>query len=368
MTPAFKEEEEAHNGIYIVWYIIMILETIGVLVISIIWKMLSFKKTHLMERMSLLTLIVIGEGAIGVTKTVSRMMGKNGLDVEGCSLIMCIIAVLVLLWALYFDNFPHGHYGTIRQQLWSLLHFPFQLAIVGVVEGSQQVALARYVLKNYAYIEDSIVKYCYKENLDGEKLRDKLATLVHYWQFEKKLETYGFTDYVMESVYVVGNTTGICSPANATSYVENESWPIEFYDITQTMFDGVYQGIGIKLPVDKLEKVYATEIAIHSWKVCGRFLNHHNKDLVNKCTDCLPILLDQLLHSNGLLHHLPYSYSTSQSRHLRLRLHRSSRSCTRYRRSLDLSRCFRYGPLLVPLLARGTTHMSMSNVPRLVLR
>jgi hypothetical protein len=54
----------------------------------------------------------------------------------------------VLIWALYFDNFPHGHYGTIRQQVWSVLHFPFQLAIVGVVEGSQQVALARYVIKN----------------------------------------------------------------------------------------------------------------------------------------------------------------------------------------------------------------------------
>lgn len=59
--------------------------------------MLSFKKTHLMERMSLLTLIVIGEGAIGVTKTVSRMMGKSGLDVESCFLIMCIILVLVSL-------------------------------------------------------------------------------------------------------------------------------------------------------------------------------------------------------------------------------------------------------------------------------
>jgi hypothetical protein len=268
MTPAFREEEQAHNGIYVVWYIIMVLEAIGVLVISIIWKMLSFKKTHLMERMSLLTLIVIGEGAIGVTKTVSRMMGKNGLDVEGCFLIMCIIAVLVLLWALYFDNFPHGHYGTIRQQLWSLLHFPFQLAIVGVVEGSQQVALARYVLKNYIYIEDSIVKYCYKENLDGEKLRDKLTTLVQYWQFEKKIETWGFTDLVLDYVYTVGNTTDICSPANATSYVENESWPIEFYEMTITMFDGVYQGIGIKLPIDKLEKVYATDIAVHSWKVC----------------------------------------------------------------------------------------------------
>lgn len=95
MTPAFRKVEQGHQGIYIVWYIIMVLEAVGVITISCCWRMLSFKRTHLMERMSLLTLIVIGEGAIGVTKTVSRMMGKSGLDVENCFLIMCIIVVLV---------------------------------------------------------------------------------------------------------------------------------------------------------------------------------------------------------------------------------------------------------------------------------
>lgn len=95
MTPAFKEGDFSRRSVYIVWYIMMIIEAIAVITISSVWRMLSFKKTHLMERMSLLTLIVIGEGAIGVTKTVSRLMGKYGLDVEGCFLVMCIIGVLV---------------------------------------------------------------------------------------------------------------------------------------------------------------------------------------------------------------------------------------------------------------------------------
>jgi low temperature requirement protein LtrA len=96
MTPAFRREDDHKNRlVYIVWYIVMVLEAIAVVAISCFWRILSFKKTHLMERMSLLTIIVIGEGAIGVTKTVSRMMGKHGLEVEGCFLIMCIIVVLV---------------------------------------------------------------------------------------------------------------------------------------------------------------------------------------------------------------------------------------------------------------------------------
>ncbi|KAF2465861.1 uncharacterized protein BDR25DRAFT_269450 [Lindgomyces ingoldianus] len=266
MTPAFREKEQSHRHIYLVWYAVMLLEAIGVIAISCCWRMLSFKKTHLMERMSLLTLIVIGEGAIGVTKTVSRLMGKSGLDVEGCFLIMCIIMVLVLLWALYFDNFPHGHYGTIRQQIWSILHFPFQLGIVGVVEGSQQVATARYVLKTYQKTTKQVVQYCVKENLDGAKLRDTLQKMVDYFQFDKKLETYGFQNVTTNDVWLIGNTTGICSPENSSTY-ENEEWPKEFVELVYNIFSGVFNGLGMKIPVAKLEEKTSIDIAEKSWKI-----------------------------------------------------------------------------------------------------
>jgi len=41
-----------------------------------------------------LTLIVIGEGAIGVTKTIGKMMSK-GLDMEASGLVLCIVLLLV---------------------------------------------------------------------------------------------------------------------------------------------------------------------------------------------------------------------------------------------------------------------------------
>jgi hypothetical protein len=282
MTAAFPGEQQPHMGIYSIWYVIMTLESVVVIGISSYWRMLSFKKTHLMERMSLLTLIVIGEGAIGVTKTVSRLMGKEGLDVEGCFLIICIIIILVcglsladlqkltilkvLLWALYFDNFPHGHYGTIRQQIWSLLHFPFQLSIVGVVEGSQQVALARYVSKNHDYMVRTITQYCYTENLNGAVLRDRLMVLANYWDFESKIETLGFTDRVAQYVYTLGNSTNICSPANITTYLNTNTHPIAIENLTYEMFDGVYRGLGMKIPTDKLTTMTAQSIAMTSWR------------------------------------------------------------------------------------------------------
>lgn len=172
-----------------------------------------------------------------------------------------------MIWALYFDNFPHGHYGTIRQQIWSALHFPFQLAIVGVVEGSQQVALARYVLKNWEKIDTSIEKYCMIENLDGSKLRDKLMELLDYWYFTSKTETQPFQYITEKTIYQIGNTTNICSKANATDYLAAGTIPTLFYNMSIDMFDGVYVGLGMKLPADKLEKHTASEIALKSWKL-----------------------------------------------------------------------------------------------------
>ncbi|PVI06041.1 hypothetical protein DM02DRAFT_583701 [Periconia macrospinosa] len=267
MTPAFRAAAPSAHSIYVVWYIVMGVESFGVIAISSIWRMLSFKKTHLMERMSLLTLVVIGEGAIGVTKTVSRLMGKYGLDVEGCFLVMCIICTLILIWALYFDNFPHGHYGTIRQQIWSLLHFPFQLAIVGIVEGSQQLALARYVMRNWQKITLSQTTICLHENLDGAALRDALLKLLSYWDFKSKYETYSFEKKTADLIYRVGNTTNICSAQNATSYNSTKDWPDEFKNISQNMFDGVYIGLGMKIPAKRLEIESAQDIAIESWQI-----------------------------------------------------------------------------------------------------
>lgn len=94
MIPGFRGDMQRHK-LYIVYVLVLLVEAISIVSVSSIWRMLSFKKTHLVERMGLLTLIVIGEGAIGVTKTVSKLMGKSGLDGPSMGLVLCIILILV---------------------------------------------------------------------------------------------------------------------------------------------------------------------------------------------------------------------------------------------------------------------------------
>jgi low temperature requirement protein LtrA len=96
MTLGFHEDAKTSSkSIFTIWWITMLLEVIIIVAVSCKWRMLSFKATHLAERMGLLTLIVIGEGAIGVTKTVSKIMGESGPDLKGSFLICCIVLLLV---------------------------------------------------------------------------------------------------------------------------------------------------------------------------------------------------------------------------------------------------------------------------------
>ena len=104
---------------------------------------------------------------------------------------------------LYFDNHPHGHYGTIRQQIWSILHFPLQLAIVGVVEGSQQIVLARYVIKSWLKLAKDVGYYCGALGYEGEQLYKHLADSISYFQLDSKVESSNQLLLIQEDLWAV---------------------------------------------------------------------------------------------------------------------------------------------------------------------
>ncbi len=57
---------------------------------------------------------------------------------------------------LYFDQIEHDRFGTIRQQIWTLLHFPFHIAIVLTVEGSTQFISWWIAAENLAYLQKNL--------------------------------------------------------------------------------------------------------------------------------------------------------------------------------------------------------------------
>ena len=149
----------AQGQIYVrTWYIIICLEAVLVIGVSMIWRILSFKHTHLVERVGLLSLIIMGEGIIGLVKSTSyAIQGTSVTLLSETGIVAAGVLLIYLIYILYFDNIDHHRFGTIRQQIWTLLHFPAHVSILLTVEGSTALLIWNACRSAIAWItEDSL--------------------------------------------------------------------------------------------------------------------------------------------------------------------------------------------------------------------
>jgi low temperature requirement protein LtrA len=144
LTPAFPNDKHDADGylidqktnVYIAWYIIAVCETILTVSVSCIWRVISFKGTHMVQRMSLLTLIILGEGIIVVCKSISKIVKVNYLwTASVVGQIIAAVLIIYFLYMLYFDRMQEEHFGSIKQQAWSFAHFPLHTVLVLVLQG-----------------------------------------------------------------------------------------------------------------------------------------------------------------------------------------------------------------------------------------
>jgi len=166
---------------------------------------------------------------------------------------------------LYFDNHPHGHFGTIKQQIWSLLHFPIHLAIVGLVEGAQQTALARYMSVTSHKFEKSLYKYCFQDHLDGGDLVIALDNALKYLKLEKKLGGLIYVDRLNLDLETIGKTAGICGAGVRGSDVTD--LPQELQILWYRAMSALYSSLGLAIPND----ADALQIMVKSWQLVYRY-------------------------------------------------------------------------------------------------
>ncbi|KAI9698469.1 MAG: hypothetical protein M1836_004050 [Candelina mexicana] len=167
-----------HPDIYYIWYIALVIEAIAVVGVSMRWRLLSFTHTHLTKRMGLLTLIILGEGIIGVTRTVNKVVLESTWNGQAFIQILVIAMTIYFLWQLYFDHHPPSHYGTLLQQIWALLHFPFHVALILLLEGIQQFARILNVYNQITTLLLSLTENCLLKNLNGPPLSAALNTTI----------------------------------------------------------------------------------------------------------------------------------------------------------------------------------------------
>ena len=132
--------------VLISWYIVVVAEAVLVLAISGKLHFLSFRKTYLVERLGLLTIIILGEGIMTMCFALYSIGSVNFYSAGSIGQIICCIVLVYFMWMLYFDAVQPERMGALRQHAWALLHFPFHASVVFVVEGMAGLAIWRKVL------------------------------------------------------------------------------------------------------------------------------------------------------------------------------------------------------------------------------
>ncbi|KAL8830519.1 MAG: hypothetical protein Q9170_005694, partial [Blastenia crenularia] len=160
---------------YIVWYIIIVLEALAVFFISSHWPTVGFKYTNLNERCGLLTLIILGEGIIVLTKSMNYLVQGENFSRSIIAQIISAVLIIYSTYLLYFDQFPHPpsislpHSSSNLHHAWTLAHFPFHIALILLMEGTSRLITWRNALEIVTHILNAYSDI-YNNNLNSSAL------------------------------------------------------------------------------------------------------------------------------------------------------------------------------------------------------
>jgi low temperature requirement protein LtrA len=197
LTPAWPQDAKDEGGnvslgkttnVYIQWYVIALTETLTTIAVSCTFRVISFKGTHMVQRMSLLTLIILGEGIIVICKSISKIV-KNEFMWTAAVVGQVVSAVLIIyfVYMLYFDRIEEEHFGTIKQQIWSLAHFPLHVVLVLLLQGISLLIIWAQLVQVLLgmYTDFSRVLSSARVSVSGKDFADRMGVIADGWVFKR---------------------------------------------------------------------------------------------------------------------------------------------------------------------------------------
>ncbi|KAI1509185.1 LtrA domain containing protein [Pyrenophora tritici-repentis] len=235
------------------WVVICIAEGLCIFLIAMVWRIISFKYTHLVERLQLLTLIIIGEGIIGMVKSVSCITkGQYSNNMSEIGTVIAAVILLYLVWMLYFDQLSHDRFGTVRQQIWGLLHYPLHSAIVLCVEGNTSLIVWNSAVQALKHIW-SMQPDDYADPADGYSTTSDYLTYLtqtmHSVNATFKAKTWSATYNWTTNFTAIQTYT-------STYGFRSEEWNNRTGDVVRYMFDRA-QVFAYEAHADSLAKLNA---------------------------------------------------------------------------------------------------------------
>jgi low temperature requirement protein LtrA len=92
-----------HTGpqIWTVWFVLFVFEMLVIMSVSSYTPGIGFQHTHLNVRMALLTLIIIGEAAVSVTRIVNKVVAGGGWTLRSFAHILGVTTTVVRFAGIY---------------------------------------------------------------------------------------------------------------------------------------------------------------------------------------------------------------------------------------------------------------------------
>ncbi|CAH0053742.1 unnamed protein product [Clonostachys solani] len=140
---AFIFQEDEHSYAFMAWYFVAGFEALASLLLSNVSPTFGLAETHLMKRLTLMTVMILGASICEVAKSVVTIVkNPDAWDSRTIGHVTAAIATIYFIFLIYFDWIRSGyHLQPIRLQIWTALHFPFNLALVLLLQAVQQYVI-----------------------------------------------------------------------------------------------------------------------------------------------------------------------------------------------------------------------------------
>lgn len=157
--------------------------------------------------------------------------------------IFLTLVLQYLLYMLYFDWLSHQHFGSVRQQIWAFLHFPFHLSLVLAMEGGAQFVIWRKLVEVIGLVENEFVAAI--DPLDINKLNQTTELI-----FSLYPPTYTKTYYEAENAL-----------AAVAAAKDDHSASTAVVSLFATIQNSLFTTYGIVLPKDKKASEEASSLS-----------------------------------------------------------------------------------------------------------
>ncbi|CAN9390184.1 unnamed protein product [Alternaria alternata] len=147
--------------------------------------------------------------------------------------IIAAVLLLYLLWMLYFDQLSHDRFGTLRQQVWALLHYPLHSAILLCVEGNTSLIVWNSAVQALRWIW-SLKPNDYSKPADGYS---DTASYIDYLNQSMIAVNGRFKSKYWNTTYNWNTNFTAIENYTATYGFKSDEWNNRTGDVVRYMFD-----------------------------------------------------------------------------------------------------------------------------------